>query len=97
MKVGKSVNKPPILDGTNHEYQNVMRVTFLNALGIKEWKDVIKIWKHPVVTSEVYTTFLKPEADWRKAKDDETLETSNALNDLLKGVDKEMLKFVNTC
>lgn len=97
IKAGRSVNKPPIMDGKKHEYWNVMMVTFLIALGIKEWKAMIIGWKYPIITSFDGITSLKPEADWTKVEYDKALSNSKALNVFLKGVAKEMLKLIDTC
>ena len=49
------------------------------------------------VTSEDDTTSLKLEGDWTKVEDDETLGNSKTLNVILKRVDKNVLRLINTC
>lgn len=97
VKDGRSVNKPPILDGTNYYYWKVMMVVFLKSLGIKSWKVVIKGWKNPIITSEDGKTNLKLEADWTDAEDDEALRNSKELNVIFNGVDKNMFRLINIC
>lgn len=91
------VNKPHVLNGANYDYLNTMMVDFLKSLGNKNWKYVIKGWRHPVITSKDDTTSLKPEADWTKVKNDKALGNSKALNAILKRVDKNMLRLISTC
>lgn len=72
-------------------------VYFLKYLGNKTQKVVIKGWKRVVVTYEDDTTSLKPKDGWTKVEDYEALGNSKALNFILKGVDKNMLRLFNTC
>lgn len=50
-----------------------------------------------MVTYADGTNSLKPEVEWTNAKDDEALRNSKALNDIFKGVDKNMFRLINTC
>lgn len=58
---------------------------------------MIKGWKNPIVTSEDVSTSIKPEADWTKVENDEAIGKTKALNIIFKGVDKNMLRLINTC
>ena len=45
-------------------------VTFLKSIDNKTWKDVIKGWKHRVITSKDETLTLKSKVDWKNVEDD---------------------------
>lgn len=94
-KDGGSVNKPPVFDRTNYDYWKAKMVAFLKSIDNKTWKAVIKGWKHHVVTAQDYTTSLKPEADWSKDDDNETLINDNKLNYIFNGVDKNVFRLIN--
>lgn len=80
IKDGRSINKPPVSDGTNYDYWKDMMVSFLKSMDKKTWKVVIKGWKHHVIISQDGTTSLKPEADWSKDENDVALANDKALN-----------------
>lgn len=63
-KNGGSLNRIPILDGINYDYWKAMMDAFLKSLGWNAWKNVVKGWKHPVITSQDGYTSLNPEVDW---------------------------------
>jgi len=44
-----------------------------------------------------YTIELNPEEDWSKEEDEVALGNLKALNTLFNGVDKNMIKLINTC
>src|ERR1044072_5227009 len=92
--VGGSVNRPPILDGTNYDYWKARIVVFLKSTDSKVWKAVVKGWKHHVVAS---TSDLKPEEKWTKKEDEEALANNKALNVIFNGVDKNMFRLIYTC
>lgn len=56
-----------------------------------------KGWKHRIVTSENDIVSLKPEGDWTNVEDDEALGNSKVLDAIFKGVDKNVLRLMNTC
>ena len=95
-KDGGSVNKPPILGGTNYDYWKAKMVSFLKSTGIKTWKIVIKGWKYHVITSQDGTTSLNPGAEWTDVEDNEALGNSKALNFIFSSVDKNMFRLINT-
>lgn len=97
IKDGGLVNKPYTLDDTNYDYWKAIMVVFLKSIGNKTWKVVIKGWKHPVITSKDGTTSLKPEAHWTDVEDKEALGNSKDLNVIFNGMDKNMLRLINTC
>ncbi|XP_057432497.1 uncharacterized protein LOC130725270 [Lotus japonicus] len=98
-KEGGSINRPPILDGTNYDYWKARMVAFLKSIDNKTWKAIVKGWKHPVKADKegTSTTELKPEEEWNKEKDEEALGNSKALNAIFNGVDKNMFRLINTC
>ncbi|MCH81188.1 gag-pol polyprotein [Trifolium medium] len=51
-KDGGSINRPPVLDGSNYDYWKENMVAFLKSMDNRAWKAIIKGWIHPVVTAE---------------------------------------------
>ena len=101
-KEGGSVNRPPVLDGTNYDYWKARMTTFLRSIDIKTWKAIVKGWTPPVNKKNDESTFvttidLKDEEDWTKEEDEEALANSKALNAIFNGVDKNMFRLINTC
>ena len=93
------MNRPPILDGSNYDYWKPHTVYFLKSLDSRAWKAVLIGWKHPVKLGEngEPTSELKPEEDWSKEEDEIALGNSKALNSIFNGIDKNILRLVNTC
>lgn len=58
-----SINRPPILGGTNYDYWKAKMVVFLKFMNNKTWKVVVKGWKHYVNVSQYRTSSLKPEVE----------------------------------
>ncbi|CAJ2663332.1 gag-protease polyprotein [Trifolium pratense] len=96
-KDGGSLNRPPVLDGSNYDYWKARMVAFLKSMDYRAWKTIIKGLTHPIFTAEDGTTSLKPEADWSVSEDTEATGNSKALNAIFNGVDKNMFKLINTC
>jgi len=48
-KEGGQVNSPPVLDGSNYDYQKVRTVAFLKSIDSRTWKAVLKGLDHPLV------------------------------------------------
>jgi hypothetical protein len=96
-KDGGSINRPPILDGSNYDYWKARMVAFLKSMDSRAWKAVVKGWTHPINTAEHGTTSLKGEADWSVEEETESVGNSKALNALFNGVDRNMFKLINTC
>jgi len=84
-KEGGSINRTPMLDGTNNDYRKAHMMAFLKSMDGKIWKDIIKGWKHPVVIHKDgnTTSTLKVEEEWSKDEDRLPLENSKTLNALL--------------
>ena len=98
-KEGGFVNRPPILDGTNHDLWKPHMVEFLKSLDSRAWKGVLKGWKHPVVMGEDKqpTSKLKPEENWSKEEDELTLGNFKSINSIFNGIDRNIFRLVNTC
>lgn len=93
-KDGGSVNRPFVLDGKNYIYWKVKMIIFLKIIDITTWKVVVKGWKHLLITSQDGSTSLKPEVDM---SNDEALGNDKDLNVIFNGVDKKMIRLINTC
>jgi hypothetical protein len=98
-KDGTTVNKPPLLDGTNYDYWKPRMIAFLKSLDSRTWKAVLKGWEHPKIldANGVDTGVLKLEEDWSAAEDTASLGNSKALNALFNGVDKNMFRLIKQC
>jgi hypothetical protein len=51
-KDGGSINRPPVLDGSNYDYWKTRMVSFLKSMDNRAWKAIIKCWTYRVVTAE---------------------------------------------
>ena len=51
-----SINRPPLLDGTNYDYWKARMTTFLRAIDNKTWKAIVKGWTPPVKTTTEEST-----------------------------------------
>ena len=101
-KEGGSINRPPVLDGTNYDYWKAKMTAFLRSIDNKTWKSIVKGWTPPVKKKIVEgtsttTAELKEEEDWTPEEDEAALANSKALNAIFNGVDKNMFKLINTC
>src|SRR5580765_8609124 len=99
---GGSINRSPLLDGTNYDYWKARMTAFLGATDNKTWKAIVKGWTPPVKTTteestSTTTITYKKEEDWSKEEDEEALANSKALNAIFNGVDKNMFRLINTC
>ena len=76
-------------------------IDFLRSIDNKTWMAIVLGWTPPVNTTTEEGTYTlisyKKEQDWTKEEDEEALENSKALNAIFNGVDKNMLKLINTC
>jgi len=52
----RSINRPPISDGTNYDYWKARMMTFLKSMDIKTWSDIIKGLQHHVIIVRVNIT-----------------------------------------
>ncbi|MCH88483.1 gag-pol polyprotein [Trifolium medium] len=89
-KDGGSINRPPVLDGSNYDYWKARMIAILISMDNKSWKAIIKGGTHPLVTAEDGTISKKPEAEWTDAEDIEALakEAWEILQTTLEGTSK---------
>lgn len=83
-KEGGFVNIPPILDGTNYDYQKARMVDFIKSMDIKAWKFMVKGWDPPMTRDKngKIIDMLKAEEDWDDQDDKSAQGNSKALNAL---------------
>ncbi|KAK2409421.1 gag-protease polyprotein [Trifolium repens] len=91
-----SINRPPVLDGSNYDYWKARMVAFLKSMDQKAWRAIITGWNHPIVTAAYGSTSPKRVADWSPEEETEASGNSKALNAIFNGVDKNMFKLINT-
>ena len=97
-KEGGSINRPPVLDGTNYGYWKARMCAFLKSLNSKTWKAVINGWEAPkAADAEGKSTGPKPEKDWSTAEDEASQANSRALNAIFNGVNQNVFRLINTC
>ncbi|KAK2402591.1 gag-protease polyprotein [Trifolium repens] len=92
-----SINRPPVLDGSNYDYWKARMVAFLKSMDQKAWRAIITGWNHPIITAADGSTSLKGVADWSLEEETEASGNSKALNAIFNGVDENMFKLINTC
>ncbi|KAK2451549.1 gag-protease polyprotein [Trifolium repens] len=92
-----SINRPPILDGSNYDYWKARMIAFIKSMDQRAWRAIVTGWNHPMVTAEDGSTSLKRVVDW--SAEEETIASANskALNAIFNGVDQNMFKLINTC
>ena len=49
---GGSINRPPVLDGTNYGYSKARMRALMKSLDSKTWKAVIHGWEAPVIVDD---------------------------------------------
>jgi gag-polypeptide of LTR copia-type len=95
---GGSINRPPVLDGSNYGYWKARMCAFMKSLDNKTWKAVLNGWNAPQLSdSDGNPIGPKPEKDWTDDEDEESLGNSRALNAIFNGVDKNVFRLINTC
>ena len=92
-----SINRPPVLDGSNYDYWKARMVAFLKSMDQKAWRAIITGWNHPIITAADGSTSLKGVAEWSPEEETEASGNSKALNAIFNGVDENMFKLINTC
>ena len=101
IKEGGSVTRPRVLDGTNYDYWKARMSAFLKSIDNKTWRAIVKGWTPPVNKttegSSTTTPDYKKEEDWTKQEEEEARANSKALNAIFNGVDKNMIRIINTC
>ncbi|KAK2396297.1 gag-protease polyprotein [Trifolium repens] len=94
---GGSINRPPVLDGSNYDYWKARMIAFIKSMDKKAWKAIVTGWNHPIVTTEDGSSILKGERDWTPEEEAESNNNSKALNAIFNGVDENIFKLINTC
>ena len=58
-----SINRPPIMDGSNYDYWKSRMIAFIKSMDQRAWRAIVTGWNHPMVTAEDGSTSLKGVAD----------------------------------
>src|ERR1044072_8702930 len=100
-KEGGSINRPPILDGTNYDYWKDRMTAFLRSIDNKTWKSIVKGWTPPVnkTTSEnssATTIELKNEEDWTTEEDEEAWDSLKIAHEGTSRVRMSRLQMLTT-
>ncbi|KAK2363199.1 gag-protease polyprotein [Trifolium repens] len=93
---GGSINRPPVLDGSNYDYWKARMIAFIKSMDQKAWKAIVTGWNRPIVTAEDGSSILKGERDWTPEEEAESNNNSKALNAIFNGVDENIFKLINT-
>ncbi|KAK2356066.1 gag-protease polyprotein [Trifolium repens] len=94
---GGSINRPPVLDGSNYDYWKARMIAFIKSMDSKVWKAIVTGWNHPIVSAEDGSSILKDERDWTPEEETASSNNSKALNAIFNGVDENTFKLINTC
>ncbi|KAK2415413.1 gag-protease polyprotein [Trifolium repens] len=92
-----SINRPPVLNGSNYDYWKARMIAFIKFMDQKAWRAIITVWNHPIVSAEDGSSILKGEGDWTSEEETEANSNSKALNVIFNGVDENIFKLINTC
>ena len=95
-KDGGIVVKIPILHGTNYDSWKPGMEMFINSLGNKSWKNVVKGWEPPKVTDGdgKVNDVLKPKKEWNDVDEQSAQGNSKVLNSIFNGVHKNIFKLI---
>ncbi|KAK2368373.1 gag-protease polyprotein [Trifolium repens] len=96
-RIGGSINRPPVPDGSNYDHWKARMIAFIKSMDQKAWKTIVTGWNHPIVTVEDGSSILKGERDWTPEEEAESNNNSKALNAIFNGVDENIFKLINTC
>ncbi|KAK2362825.1 gag-protease polyprotein [Trifolium repens] len=94
---GGSINRPPVLDGSNYDCWKARMIAFIKSMDQKAWRAIITGWNHPIVPAEDGSSILKGEGDWTPDEEAESNSNSKALNVIFNGVDENIFNLINTC
>ncbi|KAK2374735.1 gag-protease polyprotein [Trifolium repens] len=92
-----SINRPPVLNGSNYDYWKARMIAFIKSMDPKAWKAIVTGWNHPIVSAEDGSSILKGEGDWTPEEETESNNNSKALNAIFNGVDENIFKLINKC
>ena len=97
MKEGASVQRPPLLDGTNFSYWKARMKAFIKSMDEKAWRAILTGWQHPMKTDDKNEVVKKPEIEWSTEEDRLANSNSKALNAIFSAVDVHQFKLISTC
>ena len=97
MKEGASVQRPPLLDGTNFSYWKARMKAFIKSMDEKAWRAILTGWQHPMKTDDKNEVVKKPEIEWTTEEDRLANSNSKALNAIFSAVDVHQFKLISTC
>ena len=80
MREGASVQRPPLLDGTNFSYWKARMKAFIKSMDYKAWRAILTGWTHPMKTNDNNETAKKSEVEWTVEEDRLASCNSKALN-----------------
>ena len=69
LREGGSVQRPPLLDGTNYSYWKARMKAFIKSVDEKAWKAILTGWDHPMTRNDKRESVLKPEVEWTANED----------------------------
>ena len=97
LREGGSVQRPPLLDGTNYSYWKARMKAFIKSVDEKAWKAILTGWDHPMTRNDKRESVLKPEVEWTANEDKLANNNSKALNAIFNAVDANQFKLISTC
>ena len=97
MKEGASVQRPPLLDGTNFSYWKARMKAFIKSMDEKAWRAILTGWTHPTKKNTENEDIKKPEVEWTVEEDRLASYNSKALNAIFSAVDVNQFKLISTC
>ena len=96
LREGGSVQRPPLLDGTNYSYWKARMKAFIKSVDEKAWKAILTGWDHPMTRNDKRESVLKPEVEWTANEDKLANNNSKALNVNFNAVDANQFKLIST-
>ena len=87
MRKGASLQRPPLLDGTNFSYWKARINAFIKSTEDKAWRAILTGWTHLTKTNAENETVKKPEVEWTVEEDRLASCNSKALNAIFSAVD----------
>ena len=62
LREGGSVQRPPLLDGTNYSYWKARMKACIKSVGEKKWKVILTGWDHPMTRNDKRESVLSPRS-----------------------------------
>ena len=96
--INSSVNRPPVLDGSNYHYWKIRIRTYIKSIKVRAWKSVLEGYVWPTIGPDADGDVVpKPETQW--TGDDFLASSYNekALNAIFSHVDPHMFKLIQNC